>query len=81
MRTLKAGTEIKCEGCDTLIAVTSREIHTGQQISESMFAADKGQGPWKYGELMCCRKCQTGWRDTVHKVFNKLAIDVQRPTV
>ena len=58
------GRQIFC-GCGAHIATLTRNVYEGEQIQEEMFAADKGQGPWRNGEMMACRICGVGWTNRI----------------
>lgn len=55
------GDRVECEGCGAHIATFAKPIFRGSPVSEEVFSKADGQGPWKNGEPMNCRKCGHLW--------------------
>ena len=50
-----------CPGCGEHVATFKHDLFYGQIIYPDHFEDHEGQGPWKLGESMVCRKCQSLW--------------------
>ena len=53
----KKDTKAFCKNCDSLYFVLSRDVFSGDLISQSRIYDDKGQAPFFYQEKMICKKC------------------------
>lgn len=56
----KEGKALYCNGCSDHVLTFARDLKHGEQLTASVFT-DEGQGPWRTGERMSCRKCGYSW--------------------
>jgi hypothetical protein len=53
------GSRIFCAGCGEHVTTLRHDMYYGQIIFPDHFEEHEGQGPWRNGEPLVCRKCQT----------------------
>ncbi len=55
------GDQVRCEVCMDHITTFAKDLKLFDQLAEETFEPKEGQGPWKMGEPVLCRKCGTPW--------------------
>lgn len=46
-----------CAGCGDHVLTMARNALWGDMVQANMFDPKAGQGPWKFMDVMACRKC------------------------